>query len=93
MEHDVAYWEHPHQVVWVQTPVRQLRGACYYFVAGDTYGAWYDPDHDHDYAGPPVAYRYVDGVEERIPFQVPPDAAIYEGYMLTDEQARFLGLI
>ena len=94
LDHTIAYWEKPDQVIWVQTPKRRLQGSCYFFVGSDTYGAWFDPSHNHDYAGPSVAYRlHLNGKEERIPFAVPMGAAVYKGYQLTDEQARFVGVL
>ena len=95
LPHTVAYWDDPSQVIWVDLGHRQLRGVDYYFVAEDTYGGWNDPANYDQYEGKQsAAYRlHPDGTEEEIPFSVPRDAVIYEGYMLTDEQARFVGLL
>jgi hypothetical protein len=65
----------------------------YYFVAGHTYGAWNDPLNAGAYEGrQQVAWEWDGTTETEIAFWVPPRATVYTGWMLTDEQARFVGL-
>lgn len=95
MDHDVAYWEDPSQVIWVDLGHRRLQGMDWFFVGSRSYGMWNDPRNRDVYEGRmSVGFWFIDGVETEMDvFVIPPRAVVYEGYMLTDEQARFVGLI
>lgn len=87
---DIAYWEHPSQVIWVDLGHRRLQGFDHYWVKDNAYGMWNDTE---GYEGrQSVAWTFSETEEERSP-EVPDGAAIYDGFMLTTDQARFVGLL
>lgn len=95
LQHSVAYWEQPEQVIWVDLPNRRLQGYDTYWVASDSYGVANDTDSPLDYQGlQSVAWRLVDEKEYVTDSDhIPIDAVVYRGFMLTDTQARFVGLL
>lgn len=85
---DIAYWEHPGQVIWVDLPHRRLQGFDHYWVDWPRYGMWNTTDQ---YEGlEAVAWEY-DGEERSI--IASPSGRVFDGYMLTTAQARFVGLL
>ena len=101
MSHTVAYWDHPDQVVWVDLPHRRLQGFDNYWVAWPRYGMWQDPENIGTVYTDSVDARHVVAFEDRGDHEVelppgepvPAGAVILRGFMLTDEQARLVGLI
>lgn len=91
----VAYWNEPEAVVWVDLGHRRLQGYDNYWLAGNRYGVWNDPENMGSmYEGiAGAAWQYSNGIEQPIDPTPTPDARIWRGVMLTDEQARFVGLI
>lgn len=100
----VAYWDEPSQVIWVDLGHRRMQGADNYWISGNRYGMWQDPENrDTMYADSEiheVAFEYFGWSEELGHQEIqledptpPPDAQVWRGFMLTDEQARFVGLI
>ena len=100
----VAYWDTPDQVLWIDLGHRRLQGADTYWVAGNRYGIALDVENRHTmYADSEVheaAWEYL-GHSEQLGHQEvqladptpPADATVWRGFMLTDEQARWVGLI
>jgi hypothetical protein len=93
---DVAYWETPDAVVWVDTPRRRLQGFDNYWFAGNTYGVYNDPDNADMYDGAMAFAWHLDddGTEIALPETKPPaNATILRGVMLTDDDARAVGIL
>jgi len=96
MNVSVGYWEHPEAVVWVYVGNhRRLQGFDTYWVHGNTYGVWNDtPNMEAMYEGMQGAAWSWDGEQEiEIDPLIPDGARVWRGVMLTDEQARFVGLL
>lgn len=99
----VAYWDDPEQVIWIDLTFpdgrgRRLLGYDNYWVSGNWYGVWQDEEnigHMYDLEGRHrFAWRWTPGVgEAEAAGGPPPSARVWRGYMLTDEQARFVGLV
>ncbi len=94
----VAYWEYPENVIWIDLPQRRLQGFDNYWIAWPRYGMWQDAENIgtmYSADGPhAVAFEDKGHYEVEIdPFPIPTTAVWFRGHMLTDEQARFVGLI
>lgn len=99
----VAWWDVPDRVVWIDLPTRRLQGFDHYWVAWPRYGVWNDPENmipDPDrgwhYEGiPAVGWESTgDGGEVELDDPTPPvDAQVWDGWMLSDDDARAVGLI
>lgn len=94
-EISVAYWDHPDQVIWIDLPGHRLQGFDNYWIDWPFYGMFQDDENmgtlypADDIQG--LAYEW--GVGYLDDWRPPPGVHIYRGYMLNDEQARFVGLI
>jgi hypothetical protein len=95
MRGDIAYWDTPDDVVWVDLPHRRLQGFDNYWIDGHRYGVWNDPANFAMYDGvQAIAWEDTDGVEVELADPTPPSTAtVLRGVLLTAEQASFVGLI
>lgn len=92
----VAYWDDPEAVVWVDIGNhRRLQGFDTYWVDGSSYGVWNDGENMGTmYEGAQgFAWSWDGETETEIKPDIPDTARCWRGVMLTDEQARFVGLI
>ena len=92
----VAYWEHPDQVLWVDIGHRRLQGTDTMWVDGDRYGVCNDSANmDSMYEGRQwCAWQLTPDGEIEIDQPTPPeDALVWRGFMLSDDDARSVGLI
>ena len=101
MDVAVGYWDDPEQVIWIDLLFpdgrgRRLQGFDNYWVSGFDYGMWQDEENIGTmYEGVHrVAWRWTpgEGEVEAVEGAPPSSARVWRGYMLTDEQARFVGL-
>ena len=106
MDVRVAFWHRPEDVVWIDVgDHRRLQGFDTYWVADYGTGEWeYGVANDDEnmgsmYDGVQFAAWRWDGAEEvdlgplRPPTNPFADVTFWRGVMLTDEQARFVGLV
>lgn len=96
IQHSVVYWHTPEAVLWVDLPHRRLQGFDHYWLAGDRYGVWNDPENMGTmYEGAQgFAWKWTDGVEVELDDWTPPaDALQWHGVMIPDDDARAVGLI
>ncbi len=98
LPYTLGYWETPDRVLWLDLGHRRLQGFDNYFVAGNTYGVFQDPENIgpmYDPAGvTSAAWRLEDGTETELEDPTPPaDATIFRGFMVPDDTARALGLL
>lgn len=91
----IAWWEHPSRIIWVDLPKRRLQGFDNYWVDWPRYGMFQDPENMGTMYEGDEAVAFEDHGDHEIAIDpTPPDGVeIMRGYMLTDEQARFVGLI
>lgn len=88
-------------VLWVDVQIgryrHQLRGMDNYWVSGDQFGMFNDPENADWYPGPQrVSYRLTGDRRhpyERLSKAAPPEAQILRGLMLSDSDAREVGLL
>lgn len=102
MQARIAYWEKPDQVVWIDLGHRRLQGYDNYWIDWPRYGVFNDEENMGSmYEGLQAAAWEYQGftlqgghVEIELVDPTPPEGVtIYRGFMLTDEQARFVGII
>jgi hypothetical protein len=93
----IAYWDLPENIIWIDLPHRRLQGYDNYWIKGQFYGVWNDDENMGTmYEGiQGCSWAWVPGVgEQRFRKWAPMEGAdLYRGFMLTDEQASFVGLI
>ncbi|MFU8868668.1 hypothetical protein [Natronococcus sp.] len=73
----------------------RLGGLDVYWVLGDTYGAFADPENLELYGGAPaVAYRWNEHGHVALEDTRPPPAALFaRGILIPDDEARQIGLL
>lgn len=103
----VAYWESGRlversgadlptdKVLWVDLGHRRLQGMDNYWVDGEVYGMFNDPENAEVYEGyQSVAWVYEGGAERQDRRLRPgPEAVIFRGVQLSDRNARKVGLL
>lgn len=96
MNYSVAYWDQPDQVLWIDLEHRRLQGFDTYWLKGNQYGVCNDNENMVSmYEGRQwAAYELTDEGEIEIEQPTPPEGAmVWRGFMLTDEQAKFVGIL
>jgi hypothetical protein len=93
LPHDVAYWDKPEQVIWVDVGPRRLQGMDFMWVGEDRYGMWNDPRNRHIYDGRQAVAWTWDGATEEEAWPCEIRGRVYEGFMLTTEQAEAVGIL
>lgn len=94
MDFAVAYWDRPDHIIWVDTPVRRLQGFDNYWIDGASYGMFQDPENmGVMYEGRQAVAWTFDGHTERELIPPPTPDSVWRGFMLTTEQAEFVGLL
>lgn len=95
----VGYWDDPTRVIWVWVGThRRLQGYDTYWVAGNRYGVCNDAENMGAMYDGAQAYAWEwDGADERpvvpAPATPPAGATVWRGYMLSDDDARRIGVI
>lgn len=96
MVYHIAYWEHPSQIIWIDLPKRRLQGFDNYWIAFPQYGMWQDDENMGTMYDGLAAVAFEDRGDHEIeidPTNLPDHADTWRGFMLSDDQARFVGLI
>jgi hypothetical protein len=90
----IGYWDTPDQVIWVWVGNHRLQGMDNYWVDWPRYGMFNDPVNIDWYPGrQEVAWEWTPDGEIEIDPTPPDGVTIHRGFMLTTEQAEFVGLL
>lgn len=95
----VGYWHRPDQVLWVDVDLpdgtsRRLQGFDNYWVDSSSYGMWQDAENMGTmYEGLESVAWVFDGREREVDSTPPASARTWRGVMLSDNDARLVGIL